>query len=187
MKTVYRSMLQLAMGACLMWLQIGSPRADELQLMLGAGIFAKDGAEWQINYRQSDSRFQFGYRYVRWKEVTEDPFTGRPIAENPASMTGPLVNYQFTPEDSSTFYVGVELLKWTRTEIALNVVLPPDTESTTDLYFGGGFSGRIGRHFVYNLGLYLSPSAQLNTRLSNGNSTESSGNLDGQVQIGVMF
>ena len=61
------------------------------------------------------------------------------------------------------------------------------TGSTTAPFFGGGYTGSIGRaSFYYNAGLFISPGAKVNTSTS-VSSEEDSGGFDVQLQLGVAF
>ena len=57
-------------------------------------------------------------------------------------------------------------------------------DETTAPFFGGGYSGRLGSAFFYNLGLLLSP-AKLSTQTAD--SAEESTGADIQVQLGLAF
>ncbi|MDH2917009.1 MAG: hypothetical protein PXX77_09060 [Gallionella sp.] len=162
--------------------------AETAGLRVGAGVFtlAKDGADFQVALRLPRSPYQIGYRYVRWTDVFHDPFTGRALTETTQSMEGPFLNYLFQPEAARSFYAGISLLNWSRTEQALLITTPSGSASTTDLYFGGGYTGSIGDFGYFNLGMYLSPTAKLNTQTA-VSSEESSGGFDTQIQIGLAF
>lgn len=160
--------------------------AEGIRVAVGLFSLAKDGADIQINFRPAQSHYQFGYKYTRWTDVFHDPFTGRALTETTQSMSGPILNYLFHPESDSSYYIGASLLNWSRTEKALLITTPAGSASTTDLYFGGGYTGSIGEFGYYNLGMYLSPSAKLNTQTT-VSSEESSGGFDIQIQAGLAF
>lgn len=162
--------------------------AETGNLRIGVGIFAlaQDGADIQITYRLPQSHYQLGYKYVRWTDTFHDPFTGRALTDTTQYMNGPILNYLFQPESDHSFYAGISLLNWSRTEKALLISTPSGSASTTDLYLGGGYTGSIGDFGYFNLGMYLSPSAGLNTQTA-VSSEESSGGFDIQIQAGFAF
>lgn len=162
--------------------------AETENLWIGVGVFAlaKDGADFQVSFRLPENPYQIGYQYVRWTDVFHDPFTNRALTETTQSMEGPILNYMFQPKADRSFYAGVSLLNWSRTEKALLISTPSGSASTTDLYFGGGYTGSIGDFGYFNLGMYLSPSAKLNTQTT-VSSEESSGGFDIQLQAGLAF
>lgn len=162
--------------------------AETGNLRIGIGVFvlAQGGTDIQITYRLPQSHYQFGYKHVRWTDTFHDPFTGRALTDTTQSMNGPILNYLFQPEADHSFYAGISLLNWSRTEKALLISTPSGSASTTDLYFGGGYTGSIGDFGYFNLGMYLSPSAKLYTQTA-VSSEESSGGFDTQLQIGLAF
>ncbi|MBI4807817.1 MAG: hypothetical protein HY799_02545 [Nitrosomonadales bacterium] len=160
--------------------------ADEFTVAVGVFNFAEAGADIQASYRVDQSHWQYGYRYVSWTDTFHDPYTGNAHSKTTETLTGPVVNYLFRNESRHSAYVGVSLLNWTRTETPLLVVAPSDTQSTTDLYFGGGYMGRFGSAGYYNAGMYLSPTAELKTQTAIS-SSEQSGNFDIQLQVGLTW
>jgi hypothetical protein len=161
------------------------PSAKQFQAGVGIGVIAGD-ADFQVNYRPLQTHYQFGYKYTRWTNDFQDPFTGTYLTNTRESLTGPIFNYLFHPESKGSFYLGISLLRWSRTETALAISAPSDTQSTTNLYFGGGYTSGLGNSGYYNLGIYISPTAQLNTQTAIS-SEQSNGNIDGQLQIGMAF
>ncbi len=176
------------LGGLLVLLLIQTFQANAAGIQIGVGVFAlaKNGADIQVTYRQPQSHFQVGYKYARWTDVFHDPFTGRALTETTQSLSGPLVNYLLHPEADGSYYFGVSLLNWSRTEKALLITTPPGSASTTDLYFGGGYTKYLGQFGYYNLGMYLSPTAKLYTQTA-VSSEESSGGFDIQIQVGFAF
>jgi hypothetical protein len=160
-------------------------RAQEFRAGIGVYILAKDGLDLQVGYRPKQSHWQFGYRYVQWTDKFEDPFTDRRLTETTQSMTGPLVAYLFRPESRGTWYVGASVLQWSKRERSL-ITGEVDRASTTAPFVGGGYTRAPGKHFYFNLGLYLSPGTKLSTRTS-VSSEEDSGAFDIQIQMGVAF
>lgn len=160
--------------------------ADEFTLALGIFNLAENGADIRASFRPEQSHWQYGYRYVRWSDTFHDPFTGNAHSRTTNTMTGSVVNYLFKNESRHSAYAGVSVLKWSRTETPLLVAAPSDTQSTTNLYFGGGYMGRIGKMWHYNAGMYLAPSAEMNTQTAIS-SEEQSGSFDIQLQLGLVW
>ena len=172
--------------AGLLLLHAARVNAEAFQLGVGVFALAGNGADIQINFRPPQSHYQFGYRYVRWTDVFHDPFTGRAHSETTQSMTGPVLNYLLHPEAEGSYYLGISLLNWSRTEVPLLITAAPGSASTTNLYFGGGYSASFGNFGYYNLGMYLSPTAKLNTQTAIS-SEQSFGGFDMQIQAGLAF
>lgn len=176
------------LGLLYVLLLIPAFQANAQELQVGVGVFAlaKNGVDIQVAYRQPHSHYQFGYKHVQWTDVFHDPFTGRALTETTQSLSGPLVNYLLHPESDGTYYFGISLLKWSRTEKALLITTPPGSGATTDFYFGGGYTKHLGQFGYYNLGMYLSPTAKLYTQTA-VSSEDSSGGFDIQIQVGLAF
>ena len=168
-------------------LVLGPPslRAQEFRLGLGVFTVAKNGLDLQADIRPKASHWQAGFKYVHWKDTSKDPFTGRVLTETTQTRVGPFVNYLFHPEASGTWYLGGSVLRWSKEELAL-LTNEVGRASTTSPYVGGGYTGTLGRHFYYNLGLTLSPGARLNTQTS-VSSEQDSGAFDIQAQVGLRF
>lgn len=162
--------------------------AETGSLRIGIGIFtlAKDGADVLLNYQPDGSHYRIGATYKRWSDIFQDPFSGQQHSKTTETKAGLVVDYLFHPETDRSFFVGGGLLNWSRTETPLLVNAPSGTNSTLDPYIGGGYTGNLGEHGFYNLGMYLSPTAQLSTQTTIS-SEESSGGFDIQLQIGLKF
>ena len=168
-------------------LMMASSPLHAAQFKVGIGIFtlAENGADIQIDYRPEQSQWQYGYKYTRWTDTFHDPFTGRALTKTTETMTGPNASYLFSPESPGTWYLGVELLRWSSTEVSL-ITGEAGSDSTTAPFFGGGYMASLGKPFYYNLGFFLSPGAKLTTRTS-VSSEESSGGFDIRIQLGIAF
>lgn len=199
-KPLPRMRARRARGSILLWaglLWAGAALADEPrqdaprnEVQVAAGVFflADRGADLQVNYRKAGSNLQFGLRYVAWADVFVDPYAGHPVDETRYTMVGPLVNYLFTPEEDHSWYVGAELLHTTQTITPMLVGAPTASSSVSSLdpYFGGGYLKRMGAHFYYNLGFYLSPTYHQQNQSAVSSSSQS-GNADVELQLGLTF
>jgi hypothetical protein len=161
------------------------PHPAEVRLGLGIFFVAPDGVDLTVSFIPPDSHWQFGYRYVRWTDTFDDPYTGRGLTRTTEDMQGPFVNYLFHPEENGTWYLGVSLLRWSRTEVSL-VTDASSSDSVVAPFYGGGYTGHMGRHAYYNAGIFLSPGTELKTN-TGVSSEESSGGFDIQLQIGIVF
>ena len=157
------------------------------QFGAGVGIFtlAENGADIQINYHPEQGSWLFGYKFTRWTDTFHDPFTGRELTKTTNTMTGPIANYLFSPESPGTWYLGIEVLRWTRKEKWL-FTGATSSDSTFAPFFGGGYMASPGESFYYNLGFFLSPFPKLSTN-TGYSSEESSGGFDIQLQLGIAF
>lgn len=160
--------------------------ADEFSVAAGAFNLAEDGADFQINYREAQSHWQYGLRYQRWSETFHDPYTGNVHSKTTDTLIGPVVYYLFQNESRHSAYVGASLLNWTRTETPLAVAGASASGSTTDFYFGGGYMGRFGEMGYYNAGIFISPTAEMKTQIAISE-TEDSGHFDIQLQVGLVW
>lgn len=174
------------LASILLLLLAGHAQAAGMQIGIGVFALARNGADIQIDYRVPHSPYQVGFRYVRWTDVFHDPFTGRAHSETTQSMSGPMLKYLFQPDAAASYYAGLSFLQWSRTEVPLAITAAAGSASTTDIYFGGGYSGTVGQFGYYNLGLFISPSSELNTQTAIS-SEQSSGNFDIQLQAGLAF
>lgn len=166
-------------------LQASPLQAGQFMMGIGPFTFAEDGLDLQVSYRPDQSHWQYGYRYVRWTDTFEDPFTGRSLTKTTETITGPLVNYLFTPEARWTWYVGASVYRWSIKDKSL-ITGEIGSDSTIAPYFGGGFMGLMGKSFYYNAGILLSPTAKLSTSTS-VSSEENSGGFDIQIHLGITF
>jgi hypothetical protein len=166
---------------------VGTPclQAQEFRAALGLFTLGKNGVDLQADMHPKLSHWQVGLKYVHWMDTDKDPFTGRKLTETTQTKVGPFVNYLFRPISLGTWYLGGSVLRWSKEERSL-ITGEVGRASTTSPYVGGGFTGTMGRTFYYNLGLYLSPGAQLDTQTS-VSSEQDSGSFDIQIQVGVRF
>ncbi len=162
-----------------------SPHRAEFRLGLGVFFFAPEGVDLHAGFLPKNSRLQYGYRYVRWTDTFDDPFTGNELTKTTETLQGPQVNYLFRPEKRGTWYVGASVLQWSKTEAAMmNGV--SDSDSVIAPFFGGGYTRRLGKHVYFNTAMFLGPGAQLETN-TGVSSEESSGGFDIQIQLGALF
>ena len=162
-------------------------RAGPPELRVGLGIFflATDGVDLLVSCRPAGSHWQLGYRYVRYTDVFNDPYIGAELTRTTDTLQGPQVNYLFRPEETTSWYLGVSVLRWSRTERS-TVTGASDTDAITAPFFGGGWTASLGKHAYFNIGMFLSPGAELKTD-TGVSSEEQSGGFDIQLQLGAVF
>ncbi len=100
-------------------------------------------------------------------------------------MTGPFVRYLLNPNRNKTWYLGASMLKHSE-EVTCLTAPGTDMDSDTSPYFGGGVMGKRDRLIYYNIGLLLSPTAELST-LAGGCAMEQEGGVDLNAHIGFVF
>jgi hypothetical protein len=173
------------MTAVALALTLASTPLQGGELRAGAGLFflAEDGVDLLVSYRPEHSRFEWGYRYVRWTDQFNDPFTGRKLTTTTSTLTGPVATFFFSPESRHHAYLGLSVLRWSKSEHSL-VTDEVGTGSTTALFFGGGYTGAIGKSLFYNAGFFIAPGAKVTTSTS-VSSEEDSGGFDIRLQIGL--
>ena len=160
-------------------------QAQDFRAGAGVFLFADRGLDFQIAYRPPRSHWQFGYRHVQWMDTFNDPFTGRALTETTESKSGPFVTYLFRPEFPGSWYLGGAVYRWSKREESL-ITGEVGRDATMAPFIGGGYTRTLGRHAYFNLGLYLSPGAQVSTRTS-VSSEDDSGGFDIQIQVGIRF
>jgi len=163
-----------------------SASATEFDLALGIFNFARSGGDFQLNLRPENSHWQAFIRYVQYEDLFVDPYSGNQHSKTWNSLFGPGINYIFQHQSRQSYYVGISLLEWTRTETPILISSPSMTASRWDPYFGGGYQGRFGRRGYFNAGIFIAPAAELHTQTAIS-SEDQSGNFDIQLQIGLAW
>ncbi len=161
--------------------------AGEFQAGIGYVPLITSTPDLHINYRPSQSHFQFGYKYQQWTEEYVDSITRLPMTRSMHTRSGPTLAYLAEIDTDASIYYGIELLHWAVRETPLATGGGSATASSNDLYFGAGRTGHFGDGWYYNLGLFVSPTADLSSpsrRKSNGTS---SGSFDMNLQLGLFF
>lgn len=159
-------------------------KSSEISIEVGALIFI--GLDFRVFYRQIDSPWVFGLRYLD----IEDDFVNESVVGAPEDSSDKLhtqtygiyFDYLFnTQANTGSFYLTGALFKTTQT---LKCYSESDSDSAFAPYFGGGWRGSLGDHFGYDIGLLLSPFVKLETATSTC-SNESSGAFD--IDLGLII
>jgi len=161
---------------------------DTSEIGIGIGILIFLGPDFRIFYRQSDSPWVFGLRYLDYEDdFVNESAAGLPGDESDREYTkrfGIYVDYLFTTQpDEGSFYLTGALFKTTKT---IECFSESDSDSGTGPYFGGGYRGSFGEHFGYNIGLLLSPFVKLEQTTSDC-SSESDADFDLNVDLIFKF
>ncbi len=152
----------------------------------GVGAFVLGGgADLHLSYRPTGQHWAYGLRYLRWVDTFVDPFTGNDLTETTNEYVGPTVDYRFAPEARHGWYLSVAALRASKSEHAF-LTDEVGTDEEVSLYVGGGWSGVLGDRGYYDLGMMISPGAELATATS-VSSEEESGLFDIRLIIGVRF
>lgn len=170
--------------SCLLLPASITAQASEIQLGLSFVPLLMDAPALHVNYRLAQNHYQLGYKYERWTNNDQNA-GGQPRTTH--SRQGPLLLYLFEPTASSTYYVGAQLMKWTAHEQPLAAGTTGIDASSIDWYGGAGTTGHVGDRGYYNLGFFISPSADMSNPSSRNPQTSSSGSFDLQLQFGLYF
>lgn len=163
----------------------GVSKGPEFSIGAGPLTFALGGVDVQANVRFAGSRWHYGFKHVQFESSFRDPFTDRKLTKTRESITGPTVTYIFRPERGFSWMLGGSISRWTKREESL-MTGEVGRDSTTAVFIGGGFTGVLGPHFYYRLGIFLAPGAHLKTSTS-VSSEEDSGGIDAVLHLGVRF
>lgn len=169
------------MISALVLLLAATPLRAELRAGIGAFTLA-GGLDVQLSYRPQQSHWTYGLRYARWTDEWETP-SGTALSESTTTKVGPTINYLFRPESRGSWYVGMSVLHWTQTERSPRTGTS-GTASKIAPFFGGGYTGLLGRSLYYHWGLFLSP-AKLSTQTAD--SAEETTGADAQLLLGFTF
>ncbi len=160
-------------------------KGPEFSLGVGPLTHALGGTDLQVNLRFAGSRWLYGFKHVQFESTFRDPFTDRKLTKTRESMTGPTVTYIFRPDRGFSWMLGGSISRWTKREESL-LTGEVGRDATTAAFFGGGFTGVMGPHFYYRLGIFLAPGARLKTSTS-VSSEEDSGGIDAVLHLGMRF
>ena len=133
--------------------------ADKAEMGIEIGALVFLGPDFRLFYRKSGSPWLFGIRYLDIDDdFVNESFVGLPSDESDRQYTkrsGVYVDYLVSDQpNTGSFYASGALYKTTIT-IECNSV--SDSDSATSLYIGGGYRGRFGDNFGYNIGVTFSP------------------------------
>jgi hypothetical protein len=150
-------------------------------LALALSASTLHAGEIDLRYQPEKSRWADGVRVIR--STDEFALNGEALTKTNTTKAGPALTYLFSPESRRSWYLGASLMQWKQTEKSLRTGTS-DSASSTAPFFGGGYRGKVGNSFYYELGLLLSP-AKLITRTADS-SQESTG-ADVRVQFGIVL
>jgi len=157
----------------------------EYRAALGAFLFAPGGSDFALSYRPADSHWLLGLRYVGWVDTFNDPFSGNDLTETTNTMAGAFVEYLFDSRSGMGWYVGIEVLRWAKSEHSL-VTGETGSDELVAPFVGGGYLWAFGEHFYADLGMFIAPGVSMTTSTS-VSSEEDSGAFDPRLQVGIRF
>jgi hypothetical protein len=162
--------------------------ADKAEMGIEIGALVFLGPDLRLFYRKSGSPWLFGVRYLDIDDdFVNESAVGLPGDESDRQYTkrsGVYVDYLVSDQpDTGSFYASGALYKTTIT-IECNSV--SDSDSATSLYIGGGYRGRFGENFGYNIGMLLSPFVNLEQTTPYCSQTNS-GDFDLNVSLTIKF
>jgi len=169
-------------------------KAGEFQVGISYVPMLSELPDLHINYRPSQSHFQFGYKYQRWSDTFVNGVTNQADTQSNQTRSGPIMLYLSDIESNGTGYYGIELLQYSASEQAIAPGGANESVSNNDLYFGGGITGHWGANlfndwngnFYYNFGFFIGPTADTRSP-SQRNTGTSGGSFDIQLQLGFFF
>ena len=167
--------------ALLLTLAASPLQAGEFRAGVGIWLLTEDGLDFHFSFRPEKSHWQYGLRVLRYTEDSD--YNGVTFSRVTTTNAGPTLSYLFTPEERGSWYLGVSLLFWEQEEKSVRTG-GAGKDSTTTLFLGGGYTGRLGTNGYYDLGIQLTPVTLTTTTLDT--SQEASG-VDIRAQIGFRF
>jgi hypothetical protein len=160
---------------------------DNSETGIEIGAFLILGSDFRIFHRKAESPWLFGFRYLDIK----DDFINESAAGFPndgsdkeyTKKTGLYFNYLFNHLDDGSFYLSGALYN-----SVLKIECEPesDSESSTSIYFGGGYQGRWRNGFGYKIGMLMSPFVNFKLDTSTC-SIESNGDFDLNASLTFVF
>ncbi|MDH3220324.1 MAG: hypothetical protein OEO19_12390 [Gammaproteobacteria bacterium] len=166
-------------------LEIQKTEGPEIGIEIGALTLL--GSDFRLFYRQADSPWIIGYRFLdieddfinEWVVGFPDDDSDREFTER----SGPYVAYLFNAAGNESYYLSGALY---RVETKIVCSLGEDSDAATSVYFGGGFQKKWSSNLGYNIGLLLSPTADLSIDANNC-SSESEGDFDLNASLFFTF
>jgi len=159
--------------------------AAELRAGFGVFLVAPHGVDLSSSVWPVGQRWSYGLRYLRWLDTFTDPFSGTDLTETTETRAGLTFDYLFEPDAPASWYLSAALYRATRSEHSL-VTAETETDAVTSPYVGGGYTANLGDRFYYDIGLLVSPGAELKTSTS-VSSEESSASFEAQLILGMRF
>ena len=155
-----------------------SANAEGPEIGFEIGALTLLGTDLRFFFRQPDSPWIVGFRFPD----IEDDFinagaVGVPGDDSDREFTkrsGLYLDYLFDETGNGSYYVSGALY---RTETRVVCSQGEGSDAASSLYFGGGFRKKWNAHLGYNIGLLLSPFADLSVDANNC-SSESEGDFD---------
>ena len=163
------------------------PNSEDLEIGIEIGVLTLLGSDFRFFIRQTDSPWVIGYRFL---DIEDDFINEGAVGLSDddsdrefTKRTGPYVAYLFNEASSESYYISAAFYD---VETRVKCSLGEDSDSTTSLYFGGGFQKKWSSGLGYNIGLLLSPTADLSVDANNC-SSEGEGDFDLNASLFFTF
>ena len=152
--------------------------SEDPEIGIGIGVLTLLGADFRFFYRQEYSPWLIGYRFLD----IEDDFINESASgladddsdKESTKRSGPYVTYLFNATGAESYYLSGALYKVTTT---IECSSGKESDSATNVYLGGGFRKKWSPNVGYDIGLLLSPGANLSVE-SEDCSSDSDGDID---------
>lgn len=163
-------------------------QSARLETGIEIGVLIFLGADIRFFYRQSDSPWVFGFRYLNIEDdFVNESAVGFPNDESDKLYTkrvGLYTDYLFNNRaDTGSFYASGAIYQTTK---KLKCFSETDSDSATSLYFGGGYQGTFGNQIGYKIGVLMSPFVNLD-QYTTYCSNEEGGDFDLDVSLTIKF
>lgn len=170
-----------------------SPEQENLELPskgtvtvgMSIGALTIIGVDLRFTMRETQSPWIFGVRYMDVKDdfINEAAY-GLPDDKSDKLYTkkiGVFANYLFRPRANHSLYASGAMYSVTKRLVCDS---ESDSDSTANIYFGGGYQGRWTGGFGYQVGILFSPFNSSTLKTTNCESEEN-GDID--VNVSLVF
>lgn len=166
---------------------LGIRNAEGPEIGIEIGALSIIGSDFRLFFRQAESPWIIGYRFLdieddfinEWAAGLPDDDSDREFMKR----SGPYLTYLFNETSNESYYFAGALY---RAETKVVCSLGEDSDSATNVYVGGGYRKKWSSNIGYNLGLLLSPGADLSIDANNC-SSEGEGDFDLNASLFFTF
>ena len=163
--------------------EIVGSKPDRIGIGLGA-LFAAGGTDLTLYYRPDGAELVYGFRYV---ELEDDfIFNGLDLDSSDRetrTLAGPFVRYLFQPGRNESYYVGASMY---RVKLEVECEQGRGSDTGAGLFFGVGMMGGLKQSVGYDIGIFLSPTLDLEVQTPDCESL-SEGEFDGILGLFIQF
>jgi hypothetical protein len=181
-----RRLLPVMFSLVLYFLSCQPGLAAESKSMFGLGALSLGGyLDLQFLHQfDSNSPWLFGLRYLSGTERFDDPFTGNALSDDKHTVYGASVFYLFNNQRSDSLYLGAGIY---RNSLSVTSLVTGETSSDSVIapFIGGGYIGRLGNRYYYNIGVMIGLGRAVKSKTSVTEDEETG--VDPQLIIGIRF